>query len=94
VETPSPEQSPKYQESNLSTSATDTDDGRDGGSQYRIEPSSGGTQFTGEKHKLTMLLMYLIFHTWLIVHLFPREADFTHATQDTDHGAPLSQWSP
>jgi hypothetical protein len=52
-ETPSPGQSLKYQESNDSTSATDTDDGGgDGGSQYRIEPSGGGTHFTCEKHKL------------------------------------------
>jgi hypothetical protein len=49
-ETPSLKGSPKYQESNLSSSATDIDDGGDGGDQYRIEPSSGGTQFTGDKH--------------------------------------------
>jgi hypothetical protein len=44
-ETPNPGQSPKYQESNITTSATDTDDGGggDGGSQYRIESSGGGT---------------------------------------------------
>jgi hypothetical protein len=54
-ETPSPEGSPKYQESNLSSSATDSNDGGDGGDQYRIEPSGGGTQFTGDKHNLTML---------------------------------------
>jgi hypothetical protein len=54
-ETHSPEGSPKYQESNISSSATDYDDGRDGGDQYRIEPSGGGTQFTGDKHNLTML---------------------------------------
>jgi hypothetical protein len=41
-ETPSPGQSPKYQESNLRSSATDTDDGGDDGSQYRIKPSGGG----------------------------------------------------
>jgi hypothetical protein len=29
--------------------------GGDGGDQYRIEPSGGGTQFTGDKHNLTML---------------------------------------
>jgi hypothetical protein len=29
--------------------------GGDDGSQYRIEPFGGATQFTGEKHKLTML---------------------------------------
>jgi hypothetical protein len=51
-ETPCPGQSPKYQESNDSTSATDTGDGWDRGSQYRIKPSSGGTQFTCENHKL------------------------------------------
>jgi hypothetical protein len=66
-ETPSLEGSPKYQESNISTSATDTDDwggGGDDGSQYHIEPSGGGTQFTSEKHKLTMLHMcILFFHT-------------------------------
>jgi hypothetical protein len=42
-ETPSPKRSPTYQESNLSTSATDTDDDGDGGDQYCIEPSGGGT---------------------------------------------------
>jgi hypothetical protein len=45
-ETPNPGQSPKYQESNITTSATDTDDGGgggDGGSQYRIESFGGGT---------------------------------------------------
>jgi hypothetical protein len=54
-ETPSPEGSSKYQESNISSSATDSDGGGDGGDQYRIEPSSGGTQFKGDKHNLTML---------------------------------------
>jgi hypothetical protein len=49
-ETPSPKGGPKYQESNLSSSATDSDDGGDGGGQYRIEPSGGGTQFIGDKH--------------------------------------------
>jgi hypothetical protein len=44
-ETPSPEGS----------STTDSDNGGDGEDQYRIEPSSGGTQFTGDKHNLTML---------------------------------------
>jgi hypothetical protein len=29
--------------------------GGDDGSQYRIEPSGGATQFIGEKHKVTML---------------------------------------
>jgi hypothetical protein len=52
-ETPSPEGSPKYQESNLSDSVTDSDG--DGGDQYRIEPSSGGTQFTSDKYNLVML---------------------------------------
>jgi hypothetical protein len=54
-ETPSPKGSPKYQESNLSRSATDSDDGRDEGDQYRIESSGGGTQDTSDKHNLTML---------------------------------------
>jgi hypothetical protein len=49
-ETHSLKGSPKYQESNLSSSATDTDDGGDGGDQYHIEPSDGGTQFTCDKH--------------------------------------------
>jgi hypothetical protein len=49
-ETPSLEGSKKYQESNLSSSATDTDDGGDDGDQYRIEPSGRGTQFTCDKH--------------------------------------------
>jgi hypothetical protein len=63
-ETPGSLQIPKYQESNLSSSTTGSDDGGDGGSQYRIEPSDGGTQFTCEKHKLTMLHMCtLFFHT-------------------------------
>jgi hypothetical protein len=60
-ETPSLGQSPKYQESNLSSSATDSDDGGDEGSQYRIELSGGGTQFTGDKHKVTMLVAPYIF---------------------------------
>jgi hypothetical protein len=52
-ETPSLEGSPKYQESNLSGSVTDSDgDGRD---QYRIEPSGRGTQFTSDKYNLVML---------------------------------------
>jgi hypothetical protein len=63
-ETPSLVQSPKYQESNLSNSAINSDDGGDGGSKYRIEPSGGGTQFTCEKHKVAMLHMCtLFFHT-------------------------------
>jgi hypothetical protein len=38
--------------------------GRGGGSQYHIEQSGGGTQFTCEKHKLTILHMCtLFFHT-------------------------------
>jgi hypothetical protein len=73
-ETPSPGQSSKYQESNLSSSTTDSDNGGDGGSQYCIEPSGEGTQFTGEKHKLTILHMCILyFHTSLIVHLFYQE---------------------
>jgi hypothetical protein len=63
-ETPSPGQSPKYQESNLRSFTTDSDDGGDDGSQYRIEPFGGATQFTGEKYKLTMLQMCILyFHT-------------------------------
>jgi hypothetical protein len=62
-ETPSLKGSLKCQESNLSSSIIDTDDDEDG-DQYHIEPSGGGTQFTGEKHKLTMLHMCtLFFHT-------------------------------
>jgi hypothetical protein len=49
-ETPNPEGSPKYQKSNLSSFATDTNDGADGGDQYHIEPSGESTQFTGDKH--------------------------------------------
>jgi hypothetical protein len=56
-ETLSLEGSPKYQKSNLSSSATDSEDGGDGGDQYRIEPSGGGTHFTGDNHNLTMLYM-------------------------------------
>jgi hypothetical protein len=48
--------------------------GGDDGSQYRIEPSGGATQFIGEKHKVTMLHIWTwYFHTWLIVHLFYQE---------------------
>jgi hypothetical protein len=50
--TSSPGHNQEYQESNDSTSATDDDDGVGRGSEYRIAPSSGGTQFIGEKHKL------------------------------------------
>jgi hypothetical protein len=42
-ETSSLEGIPKYQESNLSSSAIDSFDGGDGGSQYRIAPTGGGT---------------------------------------------------
>jgi hypothetical protein len=60
-ETHSPRQSPKYQKSNDSSSTTDTDDGEGAGDQYHIEPSGGGTQFTGEHHKLPMLLKCTLF---------------------------------
>jgi hypothetical protein len=56
-EIPSLEGSPKYQESNLRSSATDSDDGGDGGDQYHIKRFGGGTQFTGDNHNLTMLHM-------------------------------------
>jgi hypothetical protein len=62
VVTPSPEGSPKYQESNLSSSVTDIDDGGDGGDQYRIEPSGGGTQFTSYKHNSNYITyVHLVF---------------------------------
>jgi hypothetical protein len=60
-ETPSPGQSPKYQESNDSSSTTDSDNGRDGGSQYCIKLSRGGTQFTGDKHKLCYIVAPYFF---------------------------------
>jgi hypothetical protein len=60
-ETPSPGQSPKYQESNDSSSATDSDNGRDGGSQYCIKLSRGGTQFTGDKYKLCYIVAPYFF---------------------------------
>jgi hypothetical protein len=61
-ETPSWEGSQKYQESNLSSYATDTDDGGDGGDQYYIEPSGGGTPFTGDKHNSNYVTyVHLIF---------------------------------
>jgi hypothetical protein len=92
-ETPSPEGSPKYQESNLSSSTTDTDDGGDGGDQYRIEPSGGGTQFTGDKHNSNNITyMHVVFLNMTnALSFFLREADFTHATEITDHGTPSSQ---
>jgi hypothetical protein len=93
-ETHSPGQSPKYQESNDSSSTTDTNDGGGGaGDQYHIEPSSGGTQIMGEHHKLPMLLKCILFFSNMInvAPIVLGEADFTHATQDTDHGAPSSQ---
>jgi hypothetical protein len=40
-EAPSLEGSQKYQESNLSSSATNTDDGGDGGDRYCIDQSGG-----------------------------------------------------
>jgi hypothetical protein len=59
--TPSLGRSPPYQESNDSTSATDTDDGGDGVGEYRIAPSGGGTQFTGEKLKLCYICLLQLF---------------------------------
>jgi hypothetical protein len=62
--TANPGQSPKYQESNLSSYTTDNDDDGDGSSQYHIEPSGGSTQFTCEKHKVaTLHVCTLYFHT-------------------------------
>jgi hypothetical protein len=82
-EIPSPGQSPKYKESNVSTSATDSDDGGgggDGGSQYRVEPSGGGTQFIGEKHKLCYICAPSFSYMTNAAPFFVGEADFTHAT--------------
>jgi hypothetical protein len=92
-ETPSPEGSPKYQEFNLSSSTTESNDDGDGGDQCRIEPSGGGTQFASDKYNLNMLHMRTLFF-WNVTNapsFFLGEADFTHATQDRDHDAPSSQ---
>jgi hypothetical protein len=69
-ETPSPEGSPKYQESNLSSSTTESNDGGNGGDQCRIEPSGRGTQFASDKYNLNMLHMqtFFFFEMWLMLH--------------------------
>jgi hypothetical protein len=59
--TPSLGRGPPYKESNDSTSTTDDDNGGDRGSQYHIAPSGGGTQFTGEKHKLCYICVPYFF---------------------------------
>jgi hypothetical protein len=89
--TPSPDEggSPPYQESNLSSLASsDDNDGDDGG--YRIEQSQPPIQFTGAKYQ--QLYLYSI-HTIFLLSLthtifFSDESQYTHVTQDTDHGAP------
>jgi hypothetical protein len=60
-ETSSLRQSPKYQEFNDSSSTTESDNDGDRGSQYRIEPSRVGTQFTGDKHKLCCIVAPYFF---------------------------------
>jgi hypothetical protein len=76
----------------LSTSASFDDDDGDGGG-YRIEPSQPPIQFTGVKYRQMYLysfhLIFLSSQTHAL--LFSRESHYTHATQDTDHGAPHSQ---
>jgi hypothetical protein len=80
-------QSPPYQESNLSTSASSDDDDGDGGC-YRIEPSQPHIQFTGAKYRQIYLHS---FHIIFLTSLFSVESYYTHATQDMDHGAPYSK---
>jgi hypothetical protein len=84
--------SPPYQESNLNTSSSSDDDDGDGGG-YRIEPSQPPIQFTGKKYRQIYLYSFhIIFLTSLTRALhFSGESHYTHATQDTDHGAPHSQ---
>jgi hypothetical protein len=80
-----------YQETNLSTSASSDDDDRDGGG-YRIKPSKPPIQFIGAKYQeIYLYSIYTIFLSSLTHALiFLGESHYTHATQDTDHGAPQS----
>jgi hypothetical protein len=90
--TPSLGHNPPYQESNDITSATNDDDGGDGASEYCISPSGGGTQFTGAKVHTMLHIFTTTFCRSLKVYLiFLEDVDFTHVTQDQDHGAPASQ---
>jgi hypothetical protein len=78
--------------SNLSSSVSSDEDDGDGGG-YRIEPSQPPIQFTGVKYQ--QLYLYSI-HTIFLLALthalfFSGESQYTHATQDMDHGAPQSQ---
>jgi hypothetical protein len=91
--TPSPDGgSPPYQESNLCSSASSDDNDGDGGG-YRIKPSQPPIQFTGVTYQLIYLYsIHIIFFSSLTHALiFSGESHYTHATQDTDHGAPQSQ---
>jgi hypothetical protein len=78
-----------YQESNLSSSTSSDDDNGDGGG-YRIKPSQPPIQFTGAKYQQIYLYsIHIIFLSSLTYALiFLGESHCTHATQDTDHGAP------
>jgi hypothetical protein len=84
--------SPPYQESNLSTSTSSDDDNGDG-EGYRIEPSQPPIQFTGAKYQQIYLYSSHIIFLTSLTHalLFSGESHYTHATQDTEHGAPHSQ---
>jgi hypothetical protein len=75
----------------LSTSASSNDDdGNDRG--YQIEPSQSHIQFTGAKYRQIHLYSSHIIFLTSLTHalLFSGESHYTHATQDTDHGAPHS----
>jgi hypothetical protein len=84
--------SPPYQESNLSTSASSDDDDEDG-EGYRIESSQPPIQFTSVKYRQIYLYSFHIIFLSSVTYalLFSGESHYTHATQDTDHGAPHSQ---
>jgi hypothetical protein len=70
---------------------SDDDDEGDGG--YRIEPSQSPIHLTGVKYQqLYLYCIHTIFLSSLTRALFfSGESQYTHATQDTDHGAPQSQ---
>jgi hypothetical protein len=92
--TPTPDEggSLTYQESNLSSLASSDDNDGDGGG-YQIEPSQPPIQFTGSKYQqiysYSIHIIFLSFLTHALI--FSGESQYTHVTQDVDHGTPQSQ---
>jgi hypothetical protein len=75
----------------LNISASSDDDDGDGG-DYCIEPSQPPIQFTGAKYRQIYLYSFHIIFLTSLTHalLISWESHYTHATQDTDYGAPHS----